>query len=789
MNREQSGITSDCSPDSKDIAGRSAHAWRWRRRHRCVGCASVALAAILGLTATSCVDGADPGDSDETGAPDKTGQTEQETVYGMDNRQDVFAHSDVALRHIAQQATVALMSPGSINASNPGNITFNTMSLGTRMNLCSGQRFAVDPTAAFCSGTLIDDDLVLTAGHCVDAAACADTRVVFNYYRDTATSLQQVTSEDVFSCASVVVRELGVVGGESLDFAIMRLDRRAAPRFTPAPVRQERTALAVQQRVGLIGAPSGIPFKIDSGARVRDPRPSTLDFFVATTDSFGGNSGSGVFDVDAYELAGILVAGDADYVASGSCNVVYTCPENGCRGEDSSYVGPALDELCAHAPTDRLCAPRNSFTYAASNTNSARVNTSRRFVTLAAGQTLSAGTCGVAGAAGTGDTFLRLIGPSGASVAENDDAPECGLLSKLSFTAPPLVGGLYELQAGCYAGGTCSGAVAHTVSGPQGGSYSFLGQNTAGATTNTTDWTVMVSSGQTLSLGTCGVAGAAGTGDTFVRLLEYASGNEVAVSDDGPACGLLSNLSFTPTQGGMYRIRAGCYSNTTCSGTLAYTLTHTGAVSYAASDTNSATRATANLDISLAAGQTITAGTCGVTGAAGAGDTFLRLFAPSGAEVANSDDAPDCGVLSNLSFTAPAAGVYQLRAGCYSTTACTGTVAYTLSTNDGTGSFAYSASSTGSATVNTVDQPMILQAGQTVTLGTCGITGASGTGDTFLRLFGPDSEQVAANDDACGGMLSEAAFTIPDGRAGAYLIRGGCYGSGSCSGTVVFTVE
>jgi hypothetical protein len=68
-----------------------------------------------------------------------------------------------------------------------------------------------------------------------------------------------------------------------------------------------------------------------------------------------------------------------------------------------------------------------------------------------------------------------------------------------------------------------------------------------------------------------------------------------------------------------------------------------------------------------------------------------------------------------------------------------------------------------------VEQPLVLEAGQTIKLGTCGLVGSGGTGDTFLRLFGPDSEQAAANDDvvpfdvAVCGLLSNTAFTVPAG--------------------------
>jgi hypothetical protein len=203
--------------------------------------------------------------------------------------------------------------------------------------------------------------------------------------------------------------------------------------------------------------------------------------------------------------------------------------------------------------------------------------------------------------------------------------------------------------------------------------------------------------------------------------------------------------------------------------------------------------------ITLAAGQTIMLGACGVSGSSGTGDTFLRLFDPGSANVANSDDDPaTCGagtLLSHLVFTASTAGVYQLRAGCFSSLTCNGTIAYTLSSNDGTGSFPYSASNTASATINTTEQPLVLEAGQTLRFGTCGIFPPNtGTGDTFLRLFGPDSEQATFNDDnpslcGTGSVLSNGSFTVPAGSDGAYLLRGGCFSSGSCTGTVVFTVE
>ncbi|RKH05148.1 serine protease [Corallococcus praedator] len=406
-----------------------------------------------------------PAPETEPTADTPMGTEKQPVVYGTDNRTDVYAHANATLRARAQQSTVALMNPSDFNATNPNNVTFNASTLRSAYNLCTSERFLDDLTPAFCSGTLIDDDLVLTAGHCItSASACSSTRFVFNFYRTAAGTMQTVTTADIFSCQAIVARQQATVGGRNLDFAIVRLDRPATPRFTPAPIRAGNAALAVATNVTVIGSGSGIPFKIDSGGAVRDARSGTLDYFVATTDTFGGNSGSGVYENSGYTVAGILVRGETDYKTNGSCSVVNTCTETGCRGEDITYVRPAIDDYCAVATSTRLCAgyppPPTpvTFTFTATNTNSANQNTVNRNVTLAAGQTLKFGTCTVPGSSGTGDTYLRLYNGT-TQAASNDDA--CGTLSYASFTAT--TAGTYQIRAGCYSNGSCSGTVSYTI--------------------------------------------------------------------------------------------------------------------------------------------------------------------------------------------------------------------------------------------------------------------------------------------------------------------------------------
>ncbi len=508
------------------------------------------------------------------------GESKAPVVYGTDNRADVYAHADATLRARAQQSTVALMKPSALNTTNPNNVTFSAQTLGAYYNLCTTERFREDLTPAFCSGTLIDDDLVLTAGHCITSATdCTNTRFVFNFYRTAATAMQTVTTADIFSCQSIVTRAQGTINGQNLDYAVVRLDRAATPRFTPAPVRAGNTALSAGQPVTVIGSGSGIPFKIDSGGAVRDARAGTLDYFVATTDTFGGNSGSGVYEMSGYTVAGILVRGETDYVMNGSCRVVNVCTETGCRGEDITYVRPAINAYCQVAGSVRLCGtseppppPPNSLPFSATNTNSAAQNTVNKVVALTAGQKITLGTCGVTGSAFTGDTYLRLFGPNGAEVASNDDS--CGGRgSNLGYTVPTGAAGNYEIRAGCYSSTSCSGTVVWEITTgtppPAGSSYPFTASNTNSAQQNTVNKDVTLAAGQKITVGTCGVPGASFTGDTYLRLYG-ASGTQVAANDD--ACsGNGSNLTFTATTAGTYQIRAGCYSSNSCSGTVAWT--------------------------------------------------------------------------------------------------------------------------------------------------------------------------------------------------------------------------
>ncbi|GEN09494.1 pre-peptidase C-terminal domain-containing protein [Myxococcus fulvus] len=210
---------------------------------------------------------------------------------------------------------------------------------------------------------------------------------------------------------------------------------------------------------------------------------------------------------------------------------------------------------------------------------------------------------------------------------------------------------------------------------------------------------------------------------------------------------------------------------------------------YTATNTNSAQQNTATRRVTLGAGQSLTVGTCGLSGSAYDGDTFLRLF-HGAAEVASNDDSCE-GRGSRITYTATTAGEYEVRAGCYGNGSCGGTVVWEVSggtppSPPTSGTFSFNATNTDSAKRNTVTRDIPLTRGQMLIVATCGLPGASYDGDTFMRLFNGTAE-LAWNDDSCTGRGSSITYTATTTRT--VQVRVGCYGNTTCSGKVSWKIQ
>ncbi len=271
----------------------------------------------------------------------------QKSIYGDDDRLDYFEASP-AMRSLAD-SVVSLWPSKQVTLEN-GEYKLRTIGFGDALNLCPGEKFREQPIGAFCSGTLVGDDIIMTAGHCItDDKSCADARFVFGYNIDSdgGAARTSVPAKDVYTCKRIIKRDLDrqadglvntgiVIIGALLgkqpgpDYALVQLDRKVEGR---RPLAVDRSNdLKVGDRIFVIGHPVGLPVKVAGNASVRNTEPKA--FFLTDLDTFGGNSGSAVFNARTRKIEGILVRGGTDFVdTAAGCKAQLKIGQNEGKGE------------------------------------------------------------------------------------------------------------------------------------------------------------------------------------------------------------------------------------------------------------------------------------------------------------------------------------------------------------------------------------------------------------------------------------------------------------------------
>ena len=259
-------------------------------------------------------------------------EASNKVIYGDDNRVDTYDSPNSMYRLLAE-STAAMIPNKNLREIDQG-IIIGGSSLEDR-GMCKSERFSQQLTAANCSGFLVADNLLVTAGHCMRSKRdCLGSKWVFDYKvqsEDQTWAMVEKTS--VYSCVKVIQSVLN--NSTKDDWALIQLDRDVTDR---QPLKY-RTSGKVNLRAPLvvIGHPTGLPQKIADGANVR--RHSSK-YFTANLDTYGGNSGSAVFNADTGEVEGILVRGATDYVydSSQGCRVSNRLSNHGGRGEDVTYI-------------------------------------------------------------------------------------------------------------------------------------------------------------------------------------------------------------------------------------------------------------------------------------------------------------------------------------------------------------------------------------------------------------------------------------------------------------------
>lgn len=277
-------------------------------------------------------------------------------IYGPDDRRELSEVKSPAVKAWAD-ATVAIFQGAQVTAASEKKTSALTTRpfdkagvrtpdnpWGEMVELCPDEPYKGQQAGAFCSGSLVGPDLVMTAGHCMETEEeCKAAKFVFGFAAGKdGQPAASVASDEVYSCGKLVAQKLE---GTGADYAIVKLDR-PVPNHKPLRLRRSGNPPNGTPLV-VIGHPVGLPTKVAGGASIRQDDKGA--YLVANLDTYGGNSGSAVFNTVTGEVEGILVRGgqDFEYDPARKCAKSTRTMNDTGRGEDvtlASQVAPFIPD-------------------------------------------------------------------------------------------------------------------------------------------------------------------------------------------------------------------------------------------------------------------------------------------------------------------------------------------------------------------------------------------------------------------------------------------------------------
>ena len=254
----------------------------------------------------------------------KTGKQELDGVKGIwesEEHIDFYQIEDQPAKNNAD-ATAAIFMEENLVSTNNGFSILKVKQYGKTFNLCENELFYHQPVSVgrVFTGFLVGDDIIATAGHCVDEANVTRLRIVFGFkISDGAKAVTRFSNEKIYRGVKIIERIYNPKKATE-DWALVKLDRKVTDR----PVtRLAKRDVLLEQKLYVIGYPVGLPLKYGPGKvlALED------NYFLTDFDVYTGSSGSPVCDADSHEVVGMVVGGpDKNFRWTGNCYITVRYP-------------------------------------------------------------------------------------------------------------------------------------------------------------------------------------------------------------------------------------------------------------------------------------------------------------------------------------------------------------------------------------------------------------------------------------------------------------------------------
>ncbi|MDO9181187.1 MAG: serine protease [Bacteriovorax sp.] len=233
-----------------------------------------------------------------------------DAIYGKDDRSFIDKKFNVKMLELSKSIALIVSKDAVQKNFLYSLIKGQVLSDTTGINLCLDEVFSNHHTVYGCTGFLIGEDLLASAGHCfMNQSDCDNKLIAFNVQtRNETKNGYRIFNKNIYECSEIINHVFDDDGIQ--DYSVIRLKKKASG-IKPLKLRR-KGQIATSDQVFMIGHPLGLPLVKTTNAIVNDI--SEAHSFKTTLDSFEGNSGAPVFNSKTFEVEGVLVRGEEDFL-------------------------------------------------------------------------------------------------------------------------------------------------------------------------------------------------------------------------------------------------------------------------------------------------------------------------------------------------------------------------------------------------------------------------------------------------------------------------------------------